>query len=180
MTKEQWKDINGYGGLYQVSNLGRVKRSEKTVYQWNHQLQKEIPIVYPKRYLKFDLSKGYNRVTLSKDNKQERFQVHRLVAEHFIPNTENKPCINHINHIRIDNRVNNLEWVTHLENEAAKAVNKNKPFKAIHPDGTESKWYVQLECARKLGLSRIGIWHCLNGYQTHHRGYKFSYITPTE
>lgn len=176
MTKEIWKDIPGYEGLYQVSNIGRIKRLESTVMQWNPQLQKKVPVVYKKRYLNFETTRGYNRATLSKDNKQQRFQVHRLVAEAFVPNPDNKPCVNHINHIRIDNRADNLEWVTYKENEAAKGKFNNKPFKAIDPEGNETIWYVQLECARQLKLSRHGIRLCLNGTQESCRGYTFSYI----
>jgi len=176
MTKEQWKDIQGYNGLYQVSSIGRVKRVEREVMQFNHQLQKEIPIKYPKKYLKFDLSKGYNRVTLSKENNQKRFLVHRLVAEYFLPNPEDKPHIHHINHHREDNRVENLMWVTPRENEFHKHKANNMPFKAVDPEGNETVWYVQMNCARTLGLNKNGIFRCLHGEVESYRGYKFSYI----
>lgn len=68
------------------------------------------------RQLKMELNRGYQRVTLSYNGLLERIFVHRLVAELYIPNPENKPFVNHINHIRNDNRVENLEWVTHSEN----------------------------------------------------------------
>lgn len=101
---EIWKDIDGYEGLYQVSNRGRVKalnfaRSGKEgiiKQQTNH--------------------KGYNVVYLSRDDIRKTFKVHRLVALAFIPNIENKLCVDHINTIRNDNRVENLRWVTHKEN----------------------------------------------------------------
>ena len=101
---EIWKDIDGYEGLYQVSNRGRVKalnfaRSGKegiVKQQTNHN--------------------GYNVVYLSRNDERKKFSVHRLVALTFIPNIENKPCVDHINTIRDDNRVENLRWVTHKEN----------------------------------------------------------------
>ena len=59
---------------------------------------------------------GYMRIALSKNGEQKKFLVHRLLALHFIPNPENKPCIDHINGIKDDNRLENLRWVTHKEN----------------------------------------------------------------
>jgi hypothetical protein len=72
------------------------------------------------RILKFDIQEKnhttYHRVTFSKNGKTKRFQVHRLVATHFIPNTENKPIVNHIDNDGTNNNVSNLEWCTHKEN----------------------------------------------------------------
>ena len=115
---EIWKNINNYENLYQVSNKGRVKRKECKVKYSNG-----IMATHKERLLKFDKSKKNNRgqfylrVTLSKNNKQKRFQLHRLVAEHFINNSENKKCVNHIDGNPENNNVSNLEWATHSENE---------------------------------------------------------------
>ena len=101
MTEEIWKDVQGYEGLYQVSNLGRVK---------SFQLG-EGTLLNPSL-----ARKGYLCVELRLSGKRKRFRIHRLVAMAFIPNIENKPEVNHINGIKTDNRIENLEWVTHLEN----------------------------------------------------------------
>jgi len=101
---EVWKDVVGYEGLYQVSNLGNVKSLG------NEFSRKE-------RLLKLSFqSKGYLTVVLQKDAKRKMVLVHRLVAEHFIPNIYNKPQINHINGIKTNNRIENIEWVSHREN----------------------------------------------------------------
>lgn len=93
---EEWKDIKGYEGLYQVSNEGRVFSIRKN------------KLLSPVKNKK----SGYIQVSLNKNT----HLVHRLVAEAFIPNTENKPVVDHINTIRTDNRIENLRWVTQKEN----------------------------------------------------------------
>ena len=105
--KEEWRDIKGYEGIYQVSNLGRVKSLERIVNTCN-----AYKTLYEKQ-LKIYVSKnGYLHVSLQRKNKL----VHRLVAEAFIPNPENKPQVNHKNEVKQDNRVENLEWVSAREN----------------------------------------------------------------
>ena len=95
-NKEQWRDIEGYEGIYQVSDLGRV-RSLKFG-------RVKVLRSYKNRY-------GYLKVFLSKNGKRHNIYVHRLVAYAFIPNSDKtKNEINHINEIKTDNRASNLEW----------------------------------------------------------------------
>ena len=68
---------------------------------------------------------GYKQVDLSKQGKRKTHKIHRLVAQHYIPNPENKPCVDHINRIRTDNRIENLRWVTDSENQQNRSFNKN-------------------------------------------------------
>lgn len=104
MEEEVWKPIKDYEGLYEISNLGRVK-------SFNYRGSGKEKILK-----NTECRWGYLTVSLTKSGKCKVFKVHRLVAEAFIPNPENKPCVDHINTIRTDNRVKNLRWVTYKEN----------------------------------------------------------------
>lgn len=113
---EEWKDIKNYEGLYQISNWGRVKSLEKLVNASNQCGKKHLRPV-KERILKARVNKwGYYEVTLSKNSKTKTFRVNRLVAITFIPNPNNYPVVNHINGIKKDNSVENLEWCTYSEN----------------------------------------------------------------
>ena len=107
---EIWKDIEGYEGLYQVSNLGRVKFLERRVSSGNSASR-----VIREHIVTPSLKRGYHRIRLCKEGSKRFFFVHRLVADAFIPNIENKPTINHKDGIRNNNVVSNLEWATFHE-----------------------------------------------------------------
>jgi hypothetical protein len=111
---EVWKDVVGYNNMYMVSNLGRVKSVTREHIGTNGKLIVIYGII---RKCNLDF-RGYPKVSLKKPTEKikKTFSVHRLVAIAFIPNPDNKPEVNHINGIRNDNRVENLEWATHLEN----------------------------------------------------------------
>lgn len=98
-----WKDVEGFEGLYRVSNEGVLV---------------SLPRFGTKGGVKKPnkMKRGYERYNLSKDGKRYRILAHRLLAEHFIPNPENKPYVNHIDGNPSNNALDNLEWVTHLEN----------------------------------------------------------------
>lgn len=108
-----WKDIPGWEGLYQISENGIIKSIFRKVKssRWIPVRRVDEKILKP-RYDK----NGYLRVGLNSEGRQKMHPVHRLVGLTFIPNPENKPQINHINGVKDDNRVENLEWCTASEN----------------------------------------------------------------
>ena len=109
---EIWKDIEGFEGLYQVSNLGRIKCLEHKCpgRYGNLRTVKEHIMSYTRG------NKGYIHVTLSNKDRGKTFLVHRLVANAFVPNPENKPIVNHKDEDKTNNRADNLEWCTSLYN----------------------------------------------------------------
>lgn len=113
MKKEIWRNVVGYEGIYEVSDLGRVRTSKtKTTYSKKHGVRH-----WKQRILKPKICKrGDSRVSLWKDGKEKTFLVHRLVAMAFLPNPKNKKTVNHIDGDPINNQLENLEWATYEEN----------------------------------------------------------------
>lgn len=105
--EEIWKDIKGYEGLYQISNLGRVKCLPKII---RNRKYKEI-IKSPSL-----AGKGYYRLILCNNGKNKAFYIHRLVAQAFIPNPNNLPQVNHKDENILNNCVDNLEWCNNKQN----------------------------------------------------------------
>ena len=118
---EEWRDIKGYEGLYQVSSLGRVK---SLVRKTNNQYGKKERLMTQK------LDKdGYKRVGLNKNGKQIYYGVHRLVAQAFISNPNNYPQINHKDEDKSNNKVDNLEWCDGKYNQNYGTINKRRTQK---------------------------------------------------
>ncbi len=110
--EEIWKDIKEYNG-YQVSNLGRVRTFNKTTFTTKHGVRHwENRILKPRE----DIKNRSLSVSLWKNGKNRSHLIHRLVAETFIPNPDNKPEVNHIDGDRHNNKLDNLEWTTKQEN----------------------------------------------------------------
>ena len=109
--EEVWKPVVGFEGYYEISSYGRVRSVERYVRQSNHlrYVPMKIKKIIPNRF-------GYPVVTLCRNRRSRQYGIHRLLAEAFIPNPENKPFVDHINTDITDFRLDNLRWVTAKEN----------------------------------------------------------------
>lgn len=147
------RPVKGYEGYYEVTDDGRV---------WS---------VKRKIFLRQKSDKdGYLSVGLTKDNHTRYFRIHRLVAEAFIPNPEQKPIVNHLNENKSDNRVCNLDWATVKENNNYGTRNFRmartkcrKPVERVCPDGTIERYQGVKDASRKTGIAHSQIRNaCLN------------------
>ena len=129
---EIWKPVVGYEGIYEVSSLGRVKKTAYIMYSIRNKASPRAERILKQKYFK-----GYKRVSLRKDGSNKTAFVHRLIAMAFIPNPERKPCIDHINTIRDDNRIENLRWCTTRENNNNE-ITKQKHRECKMPKGKDS------------------------------------------
>lgn len=170
---EIWSDIKEYPN-YMVSNLGSVKSLS------NNKTRKEKILKQCKN------NKGYLLVGLCKNANEKKYQVHRLVAQTFIPNPDNKSCIDHINGDKSDNRVCNLKWVTHEEN-SDNPISKNKHIKFFKENCLKPiiqfskdnqfirKWDSALDVQRELGIHNSYICKCCKGKQKSAGNYIWKY-----
>lgn len=164
-----WKDIEGYKGHYQISNYGNVRSLKKDAF-----------------LMKGGYLKGYKIISLWKNGTGKMFRVHRLVEAAFIPNPDNKPCIDHIDGDRANNHADNLRWVTVKENQnnpitKSKWIGKKaKPHheKAVEQikNGIVVNVFVSIqEAARKGNFSATAICKVCKGKGNLHKGYKWRY-----
>lgn len=112
MSKEIWKDIKGYEGFYQISNMGQVRSLDRIIEYSDGRKRKFKGTIIKSRLN----SKGYFIVGIAINQKVKTIGIHKLVAEHFIDNPNCLPWINHIDGIKTNNNIENLEWVTPKEN----------------------------------------------------------------
>ena len=170
---EIWKDIKGYEGLYQVSNLGRVKNKRRN------------------RLLKLRLERnGYLRVSLYKNSKVSCKFVHRLVAQNFIPNPNNLEYVNHKDEDKSNNDASNLEWCTRRYNNSygtrGKRISKtllekykNNPLSHRHTPVrdlvTGEVFNSVKEAAQRYGISTTHVQYVSQGKRKSKK-YKFEYI----
>lgn len=163
--REVWKDIPGFEGKYQVSNLGRVKSLARI--RW----KRGFAYQYPERILKPIYNpNGYAKVSLHYEGRATQVSIHRLVADVFIPNPEEKAQVNHKNGDRADNRAENLEWMTPLENTRHSIYVLGHPKKGMNGHAVRcietGEVYASASLAEHAtGASHSGLLNCLKNPQ---------------
>lgn len=181
--EEIWKDIKDYEGLYQISNLGRVKRLKREYIFYNHLTKRNNVKVIDEKILKGTINKGYNRICLTKNGIEKNHFIHRLVIENFVREVKDNESIDHIDCNKLNNHINNLEIVTVDENNHRAFLNNLdkrrkrdiQPVYLIDDDGKILKEYSSMSSAAKdLNISSSShIGRMLDGKQSHVNGYKF-------
>ena len=155
------KDIDGYEGYYQVSNLGRVKSIDRKIEYKRHKNKTTMKIRKSKILNLVKTKNGYIRAPLSKKCKTKLHFVHRLVAQAFIPNTNNLREVNHIDCNKENNCVDNLEWVSSKENKihAIKnhlCLNMQKPILQMKNEIVIKRFDSIMDAVRELGINNRG------------------------
>ena len=169
--EEIWKDIKGYENMYQISNIGQVKSLEHYVQQKNRWGQ-TISRIQKSRLMKIHINKnGYFRVVLHKNGIEKNYSVHRMVYEAFVGEIPDGMQVNHINEIKTDNRLENLNlmtpkensnWGTRNERVSEKQTNgkNSKPVLKIDPISNEivAEFPSTKEAERQTGFNHISLW----------------------
>lgn len=168
---EIWKDVRGYEGVYQVSNLGKIRSIDRLCVDVNGKNRR----MKGREILQAINTVGYKKVTLSANGESVNFLVHRIVAEAFIENSQNKRTVNHIDGNKHNNNALNLEWMSHSENErhamniGIKVHKNSKPRRLNHEilavslsikRDKETMTYQQL--SKKYSMSFSSVWKALN------------------
>ena len=163
---EIWKDIVGYEGLYQISNYGNVR-------SLNYHRENRIHIL--KQIVDYT---GYLFVCLSKNKKRKQFKIHRLVADAFLDNPNNLPCINHKDENKENNNVSNLEWCNHKYNNVygtrikrvSEKTTNGKLSKPVLQYDLEGNFIAEYpsshEVQRQFGYDYSSISKCCRGYRS--------------
>jgi hypothetical protein len=176
---ENWRDIQGYEGLYQVSNLGRVKSLDRVIH---YKADEHYSVSFDKqvkgKIIRQCCSNGYMILDLCKNGKIKNKTVHRLVATTFIENPNNHPVINHKDKCRSNNRVDNLEWCTQKYNneysntqEKASSSRKMSIWQFDKSFNFIKEYESAADAERELGYSHISISECCRGEAKSYKGY---------
>lgn len=192
--EEIWKEIPGFEGYYEASTEGNIRSIDRVI---NCPWGKRYP-AKGKRKSICAFRTGYLYVNLYKEHKYYKKSVHRLVALTFIPNPDDKPCIDHIDGDRANNKVSNLRWCTRKENannpitvkrlaEACRSESRNKklsestrkrakPVIQLSLSGKPIKeWRSAIIASKELNICRTSIYLCIHGKRKYAGGYLWKY-----
>lgn len=187
---ENWKDIKGYEGFYQVSDLGRVKSLERDVFNQHGTVNRHIE---EKILVPVSSNRGYSFVNLHKNGKSKIILVHRLVAMAFIENPENKPQVNHIDEVKTNNAVFNLEWCDcqyninygtrterMLQNRRSFKLENNPRAKAVFCEELNKKFDCAKRAEEELGISVSSICQACKGKTKTAGGFHWKYADEND
>ena len=176
MKNEIWVNVKNYPN-YQVSNFGEVKSLQR------QRILGKNKFIQNERILKQHIINGYAYVYLTKNSKTKGFRVHRLVAENFIDNPNNYPCINHKDENKLNNRVDNLEWCTNKYNNNYGSFKKkiaNSRYKKINQYDLDNNyiktWDSLKQASEKLNIIETSISKCLNGVRKKAGNYIWRFV----
>ena len=189
LSNEIWKPVKDYEEYYEVSNLGRVRSLDRYVNCANGQR------LHKGKILQLEVDRlGYRLAHVSKDGKDDRLLVHRMVAEAFIDNPEDYPCVNHKDETPWNNKISNLEWCTYAYNNQYNELNQkrfktrsNNIVNGITKIGTSIlmkdlngnivKEYTNMERVKDAGLSEYYVRLCCDGKKESYLAHKWEYGT---
>lgn len=185
--EEVWKSVKGYEGLYKVSSSGQIRSLDRYVEEASNKnkVQFKKGVVLKQKYNKVT---GYYTVTLWNNNKQKGFNVHRLVAEHFLPNNNENNTVNHIDGNRLNNKVENLEWVSYSQNLShsygtlRRKVNRRSVYKQklyYTKDGVTYYAESVEEASRQTNVSPTQIRRLIANGKTSRSGFSFFNFEPS-
>ena len=173
-NNEIWKDIDEYEGIYQVSNLGRIKSLARITIQ-KHLLNEKILVPC-------DNGNGYLYINLYKNQKPKRLAIHRLVAKAFIENKNNYNVVNHKDSNTYNNQANNLEWCNQSYNLKYEYIHNNRKLpkttkvEQLIDNKVINTYISQHEASRQTGIAQSNIFSCLSGKQKTAGGYQWRYV----
>ena len=180
MKNEVWKDIPNYEGIYKASNFGRIKMVKRTLTDsLGKKINKKEHILKPRT------GNRYYMIALYKNGKREDLLLHRVIAQTFIPNPENKPFVNHKDENCFNNCSDNLMWCTQKENMNWGTINErmsknSKSKRKVNQYDMDGNFIKQWDCMtdfyKSKGLKlKTGIIECCKGRRQSHMGYKWKY-----
>lgn len=176
---EIWRPVKGYEGLYEVSNKGRIRSLDRIAIFKDGRSRKYYGKVLE---IKTVNNSGYLTVGLHNNGKQKTLLVHRVVAEAFIDNPNRYPEVNHIDQDKLNNRIENLEWCTHIKNvnhgdEIERgAAKQRRNFRQLDMDGNLIRvWSGFKKMERETGFQRKSVYDCCIGKRDSYKGFRWEY-----